>query len=103
MSEYNVARTVFQTPWTEKEHLGKKYLYSYRVQFYEERLREVEEWVEDDGWYTAHFMVTDNGQKELDGSNESWDADGGVHWPSEEERAIEWIHYCTPIEKTVDM
>jgi len=93
------ARTVFQTPWTKSEHLGKEHLYSYRIQFYEETLNEVEEWRGEDGWYTAYFMVSDHGTKELDGSNEFWDADGGVHWPSEEERASRWIHYCFPAHK----
>ena len=94
-------RTVFQTPWTKSEHLGKAHLYSYRVQFYEETLSEVEEWRGEDGWYTAYFMVSDHGTKELDGSNECWDADGGVHWPSEEQRATGWIHYCFPEGKAL--
>ncbi len=93
--------TVFQTPWREEEHLGKKYLYSYRVQFYEEQLNEVEQWRGADGWYTGYFMVSDHGQKELDGSDEHWDADGGVHWPSEQQRATGWIHYCFPEGKAL--
>ena len=95
------ARTVFQTPWTKSEHLGKEYLYSYRIQFYEETLKEVEEWCGEDGWYTAYFMVSDHGTKELDGSIECWDADGGVHWPSEEQRASNWVHYCFPVDKSM--
>lgn len=94
--------TVFQTPWREVEHLGKKYLSAYRIQFYEEEISDVEKWRNEDGWYVGYFMVDDQGTKEIDGSNEVWEpAGGGVHWPSEQQRAEGWIHYCFPEGKAL--
>tara|TARA_R100000353_G_scaffold15288_3_gene14848 strand:+ start:2609 stop:2917 length:309 start_codon:yes stop_codon:yes gene_type:complete len=90
----NTERLIWQSPWVEMEHLGKRYLSARRIIFYEEECSEVEEWQDEDGWYVAHFMIDDTGEKELDGSNETWETGGiGIHWPTEIDRAQNWYRY----------